>query len=130
MGTTLVKVSPEIDGYLLVNDGYENRVMAWGDEAEIVDVLYSLDERKRDRINPESMDSPEGRIRRAKEYGTSSMISIWDWKDEEIGLESYDTYVLRSDLPEVYRRFDAQDDWPSDEGPLLADLLKTHDRAE
>lgn len=69
MGSTVVKIDPDQDLYMVWSSGTESPTFI-GDRIALVEYLYEQENRKPDRI-PEK-EKPEARIERADKTGTSS----------------------------------------------------------
>lgn len=121
MAYYLVKVSPEADAYLYLST-ISDEILAWGTAEEMVEPIYEIDDRKRDRIQEFDHSHPLKRIERAERLGSDSMIGRGNWDSESVAVEGVDR-VARKDLPEVYARLEkAHAEWDGQGEMSMPDL--------
>lgn len=109
MGDYIVKVAPERDAYLAIST-YSDQVIAFGDRESIIEDLFEMDDRKRDRIRESDFGHPENRLVRADERGSSSLMGDGRWDDESLMYCTHDgehgqQLLARKHLGEVYDRY-------------------------
>src|SRR5207237_190893 len=109
MGDFVVKVDPERDAYLVISNN-SDQVIAFGDRESIIEDLFEMDDRKRERIPEWDHGHPANRIARADQWGSSSMMGDGRWDDESLLYCAQDSthgqqLLAREHFGEVYDRY-------------------------